>query len=409
MAKRLRMRPGVSAQRAAHFLMKLMFCMFGQRIGLLPSKVFGRLLETAKANPAMLSRRLENLFRAMADGGDFGAEMIPHFNGGLFADHDVVPLTEPEINILLSVNGADWSNVEPSIFGTLFERHFDPEKEFLIGAHYTSRDDIVTLVEPVVMAPLRREWAEARRRCDEELWPKVQAAARNGGQGRVGRAKRGPTNASRPSPARKAFDRALQDFAERLHHVTVLDPACGSGNFLYVAINLLLDLEKEVIAYAAGHGLALFPHVRPTQLLGLEINRFAQELAQVVIWIGYLQWMHHNGFKPPSDPVLEPIESIRCQDAILDLSNPKHPKEPEWPAAEFVVGNPPFLGSKLLRRASATSTLTPFIGFGRIVFHAKATYAATGSRKHGLRSRAGEQSAPGCWRLRASAGALTVG
>ncbi len=80
--------------------------------------------------------------------------MIPHFNGGLFADHDVVPLTEPEINILASVNGSDWSNVEPSIFGTLFERHFDPSKESLVGAHYTSREDIVTLVEPVVMAPL---------------------------------------------------------------------------------------------------------------------------------------------------------------------------------------------------------------------------------------------------------------
>ena len=89
LAKRLRMRKGVSAQRAAHFLMKLMFCMFGERIGLLPSKLFGRLLETAKANPAMLTRKLENLFRAMADGGDFGAETIPRFNGGLFADHDV--------------------------------------------------------------------------------------------------------------------------------------------------------------------------------------------------------------------------------------------------------------------------------------------------------------------------------
>ena len=141
----------------------------------------------------------------------------------------------------------------------------------------------------------------------------------------------------------------MQDFAERLHHVTVLDPACGSGNFLYVAINLLLDLEKEVIAYAAAHGLALFPHVRPTQLSGLEINPFAQQLAQVVIWIGYLQWMHHNGFKPPSDPVLEPIESIRCQDAILDLSDPENPKEPEWPEAEFIVGNPPFLGDKKMR------------------------------------------------------------
>ncbi len=339
LAKRLRMRKGVSAQRAAHFLMKLMFCMFGERIGLLPSKLFGRLLQTAKANPAMLTRRLESLFQTMADGGDFGAEVIPHFNGGLFADNDVVPLTAPEINTLASVNAYDWSNVEPSIFGTLFERHFDPTKESLVGAHYTRREDIATLVEPVVMAPLRREWAEVRRRCDEELWPKVQETARTAG-------KKETAKGSRP---RKAFDRALQDFAERLHHVTVFDPACGSGNFLYVAINLLLDLEKDVITYAAAHGLPLIPHVRPTQLSGLEVNPFAQQLAQVVIWIGYLQWMHHNGFKEPRDPVLEPIENIRCQDAILDLSDPEHPKEPEWPEADFIVGNPPFLGGKLLR------------------------------------------------------------
>jgi len=116
-----------------------------------------------------------------------------------------------------------------------------------------------------------------------------------------------------------------------------------------VAINLLLDLEKEVIAYGATRGVMLLPQVRPTQLAGLEINPYAHELAQVVIWIGYLQWMHHNGFNPPSNPVLEPIQSIRRMDAILDLSNPENPKEPEWPEADFIVGNPPFLGTKMLR------------------------------------------------------------
>ncbi len=79
----------------------------------------------------------------------------------------------------------------------------------------------------------------------------------------------------------------------------ILDPACGSGNFLYVAINLLLDLEKEVITYGAARDVSLLPQVRPTQLAGIEINPYAQQLAQVVIWIGYLQWMHHNGFAAP--------------------------------------------------------------------------------------------------------------
>jgi hypothetical protein len=327
---------GIEPLRAAHFLMKLMFCMFGEDTGLLPPKLFGRLLETAKANPAILLRRLESLFTAMSKGGDYGSDEILWFNGGLFADADVVPLTLQEINILAAVNDKDWANVEPSIFGTVFERTLDPAKRSQIGAHYTSRAHIETLLEPVLMAPLRREWAEVRQRCEGKLWPRVQAASR-GGAGK------------RTPKARKDFDRAVVDFLERLAHVTVLDPACGSGNFLYVAIHLLLDLEKEVITYAASRGLTLVPQVSPLQLHGLEINPYAQQLAQVVIWIGYLQWMHHNGFKMPTHPVLAPIESIRCMDAILDLSDPEHPKEPQWPEAEFIVGNPPFLGgSKIL-------------------------------------------------------------
>ncbi|MBU4398008.1 MAG: class I SAM-dependent DNA methyltransferase, partial [Planctomycetes bacterium] len=337
---------GIEPLQAAHFLMKLMFCMFGEDVGLLPSGLFTRLLDDGRANPASLNRRLENLFAAMGAGGDFGAVEIPWFNGGLFADNDVIPMTVAEINTLVNVNKFDWASVEPSIFGTLFERTLDPEKRSQIGAHYTSRADIETLLKPVLLAPLRREWEEVRRKCEEVFWPRVVKASR---PGRVGQAKRGPTTSSRSSPQRKAFDRAILNFAERLHHVTVLDPACGSGNFLYVAIHMLLDLEREVIAYAAARGLPLVPHVGPAQLSGLEINPYAQQLAQVVIWIGYLQWMHYNGFKMPDHPVLSPIESIRRQDAILDLSDPDNPKEPEWPEAEFIVGNPPFLGGKLLR------------------------------------------------------------
>ncbi len=192
----------------------------------------------------------------------------------------------------------------------------------------------------MLLAPLRREWDEVKRRCEEELWPKVIKASRDATKKAAGKA----------APQRKAFDRAILDFVERLAHVTVLDPACGSGNFLYVAINMLLDLEKEIITYAADRGLPLVPRVSPLQLHGLEINPYAQQLAQVVIWIGYLQWMHYNGFKMPDHPVLTPIDSILCKDAILDLSDPEHPKEPEWPEAEFIVGNPPFLGDKKMRR-----------------------------------------------------------
>jgi len=183
------------------------------------------------------------------------------------------------------------------------------------------------------MTPLRREWTEVRAACDGH-WEKASGKklARKTRDRHV-----------------KLMERKLLDFVERLAHVRILDPACGSGNFLYVAINLLLDLEKEVIAYGAARGVSMLPHVRPTQLHGIEINPYAQQLAQVVIWIGYLQWMHHNGFRAPTDPVLEPIETIHRKDAILDLTDPEHPKEPEWPEADFIVGNPPFLGGKLLR------------------------------------------------------------
>jgi len=328
---------GVEAPAAAHFLMKLMFCMFGEDIGLLPKNIFTRVLTGGKKDPKRLSQRLAALFQAMSTGGDFGADEILYFNGGLFADANVVDLRRDEIEALIRVNDYDWAEVEPSIFGTLFERTLDPAKRSQIGAHYTSREDILTLLEPVVMVPLRAEWDQVRSRCDK-LWEKVRKTA----------PKKTP-RARKPSKATRDFERTLLDFVEHLAHVRILDPACGSGNFLYVAINLLLDLEKEVIAYGASHGVGMLPQVRPTQLAGIEINEYAQELAQVVIWIGYLQWMHHNGFAPPSHPVLEPIETIRLMDAILDLSDPENPKEPEWPKADFVVGNPPFLGGKLLR------------------------------------------------------------
>ncbi|MEX2287033.1 MAG: DNA methyltransferase [Planctomycetaceae bacterium] len=198
------------------------------------------------------------------------------------------------------------------------------------------------------MQPLRREWEIVQAQC-EKLWPKIQATGRDVHRKATARA----------SPARKKFDKLLGDFSARLRAVTVLDPACGSGNFHYVALHLLLNLDKEVISYGAKHGATLFPSVKPTQLLGIEINEYAQELASVVIWIGYLQWMHDNGFTPHLDPVLEPFESIRRMDAILDLSDPDNPREPEWPAAEFIVGNPPFLGGNRIRSELGDSYVDP--------------------------------------------------
>jgi type II restriction/modification system DNA methylase subunit YeeA len=315
---------GIPAQQAAHFLMKLMFCMFAEDIELLPRGLFARTVANAKGDPVRLSRHLKNLFESMAHGEPFGPEDILHFNGGLFADSNTLDLTRDEIDELTAAARCDWSSVEPTIFGTLFERTLDPSKRAQIGAHYTSREDIETLIRPVILEPLRREWEETRTRADA-LWEK------------------------KTNKARKDCERCVVDFLERLAHVTILDPACGSGNFLYVAINLLLDLEKEVLTYAADHGFARIPLVRPTQLRGLEINPYAVQLAQIVVWIGWLQWLYFNGYLRRLDPVLEPIDNILHRDAILDLADPANPKEPEWPEAEFIVGNPPFLGGKMLR------------------------------------------------------------
>jgi len=150
---------------------------------------------------------------------------------------------------------------------------------------------------------------------------------------------------------RAAFSSALFAFQEELAGVAILDPACGSGNFLYVALAALLDLEKEVVAYGTSNGLSgFFPRVGPRQLYGLEINEYAHELAQVVVWIGYLQWMSANGFLGNPDPILEALETIKLQDALLDLSDPAHPKEAHWPAVDFIIGNPPFLGDKKMRK-----------------------------------------------------------
>ena len=332
---------GHDPQTVAHFLMKCMFCLFAEDVELLPKGLFKQTLESWQNQPTKLTGVLGSLFDAMRDGGAFGPQPIARFNGGLFADDPPLELTAPEIGVLILAAGQNWASVEPAIFGTLFERSLDPSKRAQIGAHYTSRDDILLIVEPVVMAPLRKRWDE------------VQADVGN----QLERRARAKTPATQRK-ANNAIAELIQGFMRELAEARILDPACGSGNFLYVAIQQLLYLEKQVITFAAQPevGLGLFPTVRPTQLLGIELNAYAAELAQVVIWIGYLQWMRDNGFNAPRDPILEPLQTIQCRDAILewedDDGNPlaayedgAHCRGPAlWPPTDFIIGNPPFLG-----------------------------------------------------------------
>ena len=326
---------GVDPHRAAHFLVQLLFCLFAEDIGLLPNRVFTKLMQFSARKPAEFTTQIEALFVAMRDGGVVAFEDIPHFNGGLFAEVDVVPLAPDELSALAEAATLDWSSIEPSIIGTLFERSLDPAKRAQLGAHYTGRHDIERVVEPVLMAPLRRRWDEVRAEAEalREAW---QAA----------------TTTRTANTRRAELIALLRQFQDELSSIRVLDPACGSGNFLYVALVALLDLEKEVSRYAATSGLsAMISQVHPRQVMGLEINEYAAELASVVIWIGYLQWLQQNGMlgRRTTGAILESLDAIRLQDALLDRSDPEQPREAAWPAADVIIGNPPFLGGKRLR------------------------------------------------------------
>jgi hypothetical protein len=336
---------GVEAHRAAHFTVELLFCFFAEDIGLLPRGLFRRLLELGTRAPDQFTTQLQELLQKMQTGGVFGVEPIAYFNGGLFAEIVVEPLTREEIRRLATIADLDWGAVEPAIFGTLFERSLDPARRSQLGAHYTGAGDIERVVEPVVMAPLRRRWEDVRTEADRVSAEWAEARRRLVGT----RAQQRGGVTQQINAAEVAFRKLIDGYLSELRSVTILDPACGSGNFLYVALRKLMDLEKAVITYAANQGLsAMFPEVSPRQVFGLEINEYAVEITQTVIWIGYLQWRIGHGFGVGT-PILEPLDTIREQDALLDLSDPEHPKEATWPAAEFIIGNPPFLGDKKMR------------------------------------------------------------
>ena len=327
LAQSLRER-GHDPQAVAHFVNRLVFCMFAEDVGLLPGNMFTRMLEHARTQPEDFAVLARDLFGAMATGGRIGFEKVDWFNGGLFDDDTALPLDKTEIDITLSAAVLDWSEIDPSILGTLFERGLDPGKRSQLGAHYTDRDKIMLLVEPVVIRPWLAEWSAE----------KVGIAAD------LERAKAARSPAARTKQRNDAEHR-YRTFLNRLRAFTVLDPACGSGNFLYLALQALKDLEHRVQLEAESLGIQrAFPEIGPANVKGIEINPFAAELARVSVWIGEIQWMRRNGFAEASDPILKPLDTIECRDAILTADG----TEPEWPEADVVIGNPPFLGNLLV-------------------------------------------------------------
>lgn len=367
---------GHAPETVAAFLSRCLFTMFAEDVGLLPRRAFADLLERYVTRTDVLARQLEILWQNM-DRGEFSPLLettLLRFNGKLFKQPQALPLAREQVDLLLAAARADWKQVEPAIFGTLLERALDPAERHALGAHYTPRAYVERLVLPTLIEPLRQDWQH------------TQAAALV------------LLNEGQPKAADEAR-RLVRDYLMRLCEVRVLDPACGSGNFLYVALEQMKRLEGEVLNFldALGDtqgrldlaGVSVDPH----QLLGIELNPRAAEVAEMVLWIGYLQWHYRTrGNVNPPLPVLKDFHNIECRDAVLaydrvayetDASGKPvmrwdgktmkthpvtglevpdesaqvpvekyvNPRAAEWPAADFVIGNPPFIGASTVRRA----------------------------------------------------------
>jgi hypothetical protein len=329
-------------ERVAHFLMRCLFTMFAEDVKLLPERSFKQLLDECRQDPQMFVPMLTELWQSMNRGG-FSTSLrteVLRFNGNLFADATVLPLGREEIGELAEAAGKDWREVEPAIFGTLLEQALDPEERRRLGAHYTPRAHVERLVVATIIEPLREDWRN------------VQAAAET---------KRGAGDHKGAAAEVKAFH-------DKLCETRVLDPACGTGNFLYVSLELMKRLEGEVLealndlgGQEAIRGLAGHT-VDPHQFLGMEINPRAAAIAELVLWIGHLQWHFRTRGGVPDQPILRRFKNIEVKDAVLTWDGYPAPQfvdgkeaypnpcRPTWPVAEFIVGNPPFLGKGVFMR-----------------------------------------------------------
>jgi len=372
LARRLEQQ-GYEVQRVAHFLKRCLFTMFSEDVGLLPGESFTQLLQQQQKNPEHFVDALRSLWDSMNSGGysPLLNQKIRRFNGGLFSGVDPIPLDGDQVSLLIDAAKADWRYVEPAIFGTLLERALDPRERHKLGAHYTPRAYVERLVMPTLIEPLRDQWQTVQ--VATEAWLQ---------QGK----------------ADKGMDE-LKQFHYQLCQIRVLDPACGSANFLYVALEHMKRLEGEVLnlisELSAGQvsfdmkGMTVDPH----QFLGLELNPRAAAIAEIVLWIGYLQWHYRiHGKLDIPDPVLKDFRNIQHKDALLDFdareivlddngqpvtiwdgvsykTSPTtgelipdeagrlsvyhytNPRKAEWPEADYIVGNPPFIGAASMRRA----------------------------------------------------------
>jgi len=438
---------GHEPDTVAQFLTRCLFCMFAEDVELLPKDSFSQLLESIPDKSEGFQDLMRHLFREMNTGTKNGISVVLRkkllrFNGGLFADDTVLPLNDLQLGLLKNAARQSWGNVEPAIFGTLLERALDPKVRHKLGAHYTPRAYVERLVLPTVIDPLRAEWESVRtaaftfsKRAEAKSAKAKELTASSGLKQKAGNLAEAKEDYRLAQAEEKS---ALADqekaraevnqFHDRLCNVTVLDPACGSGNFLYVALQHLKILEAEILDVAAQFGenfkLGLESHtIDPHQFLGIEINPRAAAIAELVLWIGYLQWHFKlHGKSTPPEPILRAFKNIQCRDAVLEydgeprpvtwamaLENPDvpglpddvrtqlrsgvsadrrkfpdqdcitvwdrrskktdpvtqrevpdetkrvplltytNPRPAKWPEADFIVGNPPFIGTARMR------------------------------------------------------------
>ncbi len=360
-----------SPKAVAEFLTRCIFTSFAEDVKLLPERGWLNLLQSLRDDVANFPPMAEALWQTMNDGG-FSPILRSHilkFNGGLFESTKALPLTRDQLGLLIEAADSRWRDVEPAIFGTLLERALDPDERHALGAHYTPRAYVERLVIPTLVEPLRDDWRNALAVITQQV------------------------NAGDQSSAIET----AQAFHRQLCSTRVLDPACGSGNFLYVALEHMKRLEGEVLEtlrslgetqQALEHtGLTVDPH----QLLGIELNPRAAVIADLVLWIGYLQWhFRTRGDAQPPIPVIRNFHNIVEGDALLTwkkrisaldkdgqpitqwdgVTKKQHPttgkdipdetarrpvyeyidpKRYKWPDANFIVGNPPFIGAKYIR------------------------------------------------------------
>jgi len=401
---------GHSPEQVAEFLSRCLFTMFAEDVDLLPKGGFSKLLGQVADSPGKFKAAAEDLWRAMKT-GDFSSflmERVLHFNGYLFAEAWALELDQDQVRLLMQAAKADWRDVEPAIFGTLLERALDPVERHKLGAHYTPRAYVERLVMPTIMEPLRAEWEAVKAaaftlsRQAEELELQADELS-DKDQAQVSRQDLSQVRAMRKEAGQKAKESLQQvlDFHKKLCDTKVLDPACGSGNFLYVSMEHMKRLEGEVLEALEQFGyrqkgfeLASGRTVDPHQFLGIEINPRAAAIAQLVLWIGYLQWhFRTHGNTNPPEPIIRDFKNIEHRDSVLayDGTRPAidkdtlqpvtrwdgrtykespvtgemvpdesarvlveeylKPRKAQWPKADYVVGNPPFMGIGHLRQA----------------------------------------------------------